>query len=149
MTGCDAVHPGYGFLSEDETFAEVVRAHDLTFIGPPPEVLDRFASKEGTRRLLGGFGLPTIPGSDGMLRDDEHALAEAERIGYPVLIKPSAGGGGKGMRMVRTSRELESAIKSEIRVRRRLAVPREVAGRQPPRRDPGRGRQVRRGHPPR
>ena len=111
VTGCDAVHPGYGFLSEDETFAEVVRAHDLTFIGPPPEVLDRFASKEGTRRLLGGFGLPTIPGSEGMLRDDEHALAEAERIGYPVLIKPSAGGGGKGMRMVRTSRELESAIK--------------------------------------
>jgi acetyl-CoA carboxylase biotin carboxylase subunit len=111
VTGCDAVHPGYGFLSEDETFAEVVRAHELTFIGPPPEVLDRFASKEGTRRLLGAFGLPTIPGSDGMLRDDEHALAEAERIGYPVLIKPSAGGGGKGMRMVRTSRELESAIK--------------------------------------
>jgi acetyl-CoA carboxylase biotin carboxylase subunit len=111
VTGCDAVHPGYGFLSEDETFAEVVRAHDLTFIGPPPEVLERFASKEGTRRLLGAFGLPTIPGSDGMLRDDEHALAEADRIGYPVLIKPSAGGGGKGMRMVRTSRELESAIK--------------------------------------
>ena len=111
VTGCDAIHPGYGFLSEDETFAEVVRAHDLTFIGPPPDVLDRFASKEGTRRLLGGFGLPTIPGSDSMLRDDQHALSEAERIGYPVLIKPSAGGGGKGMRMVRTSRELESAIK--------------------------------------
>jgi acetyl-CoA carboxylase biotin carboxylase subunit len=111
VTGCDAVHPGYGFLSEDETFAEVVGAHDLTFIGPPPSVLDRFASKEGTRRLLGSYGLPTIPGSDGMLRDDEHALAEAARIGYPVLIKPSAGGGGKGMRMVRTPRELDSAIK--------------------------------------
>jgi acetyl-CoA carboxylase biotin carboxylase subunit len=110
ITGCDAIHPGYGFLSEDETFAEVVRAHDLTFIGPPPDVLDRFASKEGTRRLLGGFGLPTIPGSS-MINDDQHALDEAERIGYPVLIKPSAGGGGKGMRMVRTSRELESAIK--------------------------------------
>jgi acetyl-CoA carboxylase biotin carboxylase subunit len=110
VTGCDAVHPGYGFLSEDETFAEVVRAHELTFIGPPPEVLDRFASKEGTRRLLGGFGLPTIPGSS-MISDDDHALREADRIGYPVLIKPSAGGGGKGMRMVRTSRELESAIK--------------------------------------
>jgi acetyl-CoA carboxylase biotin carboxylase subunit len=111
VTGCDAVHPGYGFLSEDETFAEVVGAHDLTFIGPPPPVLDRFASKEGTRRLLGSYGLPTIPGSDGMLRDDDHALAEAARIGYPVLIKPSAGGGGKGMRMVRTPRELDSAIK--------------------------------------
>jgi acetyl-CoA carboxylase biotin carboxylase subunit len=111
VTGCDAIHPGYGFLSEDDGFAEVVRAHDLMFIGPPSPVLERFASKEGTRRLLASHGLPTIPGSDGMLRDDLHALEEAERIGYPVLIKPSAGGGGKGMRMVRSPRELESAIK--------------------------------------
>jgi acetyl-CoA carboxylase biotin carboxylase subunit len=110
VTGCDAIHPGYGFLSEDEGFAEVVRAHDLAFIGPPPEVLDRFASKESTRRLLGGFGLPTIPGSDGLLRDEAHALEEADRIGFPVLLKPSAGGGGKGMRMVRSPRELEAAI---------------------------------------
>ncbi len=111
VTGCDAVHPGYGFLSEDEGFAEVVAAHDLTFIGPRATVLERFASKEGTRRLLGDQGLPTIPGSDGMLRDEMHALGEAERIGYPVLIKPSAGGGGKGMRMIRTPRELESSLK--------------------------------------
>ena len=111
VTGCDAIHPGYGFLSEDDAFAEVVRAHDLVFIGPPSRVLERFASKEGTRRLLAGHGLPTIPGSDGMLRDDAHAIEEAERIGYPVLIKPSAGGGGKGMRMVRSRRELESAIR--------------------------------------
>jgi len=111
VTGCEAVHPGYGFLSEDEGFAEVVRAHDLTFIGPPASVLERFASKEGTRRLLGGYGLPIIPGSDGMLRDDAHALEEAERIGFPVLIKPSAGGGGKGMRLVRSPRELETAIR--------------------------------------
>ncbi len=111
VTGCDAIHPGYGFLSEDEGFAEVVAAHDMTFIGPPANVLERFASKAGTRQLLGAHGLPTIPGSDGMLRDDMHALAEAERIGYPVLVKPSAGGGGKGMRMVRTPRELESVLK--------------------------------------
>jgi acetyl-CoA carboxylase biotin carboxylase subunit len=111
ITGCEAIHPGYGFLSEDEDFAEAVRAHGLVFVGPPPEVLDRFASKEGTRRLLGQHGLPTIPGSDGMLQDDAHALSEAERIGYPVLIKPSAGGGGKGMRMVRTPRELDAALK--------------------------------------
>src|SRR6266508_6802026 len=111
VTGCEAIHPGYGFLSEDEGFAEVVRAHGLTFIGPPPSVLERFASKEATRRLLGGFGLPTIPGSHGMLRDDAYALDEAQRIGFPVLIKPSAGGGGKGMRMVRSPRELESALK--------------------------------------
>ncbi len=111
VTGCDAIHPGYGFLSEDEGFAEVVRAHGLTFIGPSPQVLERFASKEGTRRLLAGHGLPTIPGSNGLLRDDAHALDEAARIGFPVLIKPSAGGGGKGMRMVRTARELETALK--------------------------------------
>jgi acetyl-CoA carboxylase biotin carboxylase subunit len=110
VTGCDAIHPGYGFLSEDEGFADVVRAHGLTFIGPPAEVLASFASKEATRRLLGAHGLPTIQGS-GMLRDEVHALEEAERIGYPILIKPSAGGGGKGMRLVRTSRELDSSFK--------------------------------------
>jgi acetyl-CoA carboxylase biotin carboxylase subunit len=110
VTGCDAIHPGYGFLSEDEGFAEVVRAHDLTFIGPSAEVLERFASKEATRRILAAHGLKTIPGST-MLRDEDHALEEAERIGYPVLIKPSAGGGGKGMRLVRSARELESAFK--------------------------------------
>jgi acetyl-CoA carboxylase, biotin carboxylase subunit len=110
VTGCDAIHPGYGFLSEDEGFAEVVRAHDLVFIGPPSSVLERFASKESTRRLLAGHGLPTIPGSNGILRDDAHALAEGDRIGYPVLIKPAAGGGGKGMRMVRTPRELEASL---------------------------------------
>jgi len=110
VTGCDAIHPGYGFLSEDEGFAEVVRAHDLTFIGPPAPVLERFASKESTRRLLGSLGLPTIPGSNGILRDDAQALEEGERVGYPLLIKPAAGGGGKGMRMVRTSRELEASL---------------------------------------
>jgi acetyl-CoA carboxylase, biotin carboxylase subunit len=110
VTGCDAIHPGYGFLSEDEGFAEVVRAHDLTFIGPPANVLERFASKESTRRLLGSLGLPTIPGSNGILRDDAQALEEAERVGYPLLIKPAAGGGGKGMRMVRTPRELEASL---------------------------------------
>jgi len=110
VTGCEAIHPGYGFLSEDEGFAEVVRAHDLTFIGPPGPVLERFASKESTRRLLGSLGLPTIPGSNGILRDDVQALEEGERVGYPLLIKPAAGGGGKGMRMVRTPRELEAAL---------------------------------------
>ncbi|MEP7378248.1 MAG: biotin carboxylase N-terminal domain-containing protein, partial [Chloroflexota bacterium] len=109
VAGCEAIHPGYGFLSEDDTFAEMTRAHGLTFIGPSPEVLERFASKAGTRTLLAKHGLPTIPGS-GMLRDDAHAMAEADKIGYPVLIKPSAGGGGKGMRMVRSPRELQQAM---------------------------------------
>ena len=110
VTGCDAIHPGYGFLSEDAGFADVVRAHGLTFIGPSAEVLERFASKEGTRRLLEAHGLRTIPGS-GMLRDEAQALEEAERIGYPVIIKPSAGGGGKGMRLIKTPHELESTLK--------------------------------------
>jgi acetyl-CoA carboxylase, biotin carboxylase subunit len=109
VSGCEAIHPGYGFLSEDDTFAEMTRAHGLVFIGPPAEVLERFASKAGTRNLLARHGLPIIPGS-GMLRDNAHALTEAERIGYPVLIKPSAGGGGKGMRMVRSARELQQAL---------------------------------------
>jgi len=109
VTGCDAIHPGYGFLSEDAAFAEAVRAHDVAFIGPPSDVLERFASKEATRRLLAAHGLPTIPGS-GMIRDELDALQQADRIGYPVLIKPSAGGGGKGMRMVRTPRELEGSL---------------------------------------
>ena len=109
LSGSEAIHPGYGFLSEDDTFAEMTRAHGLSFIGPPPEVLERFASKAGTRTLLAKHGLPTIPGS-GMLRDDAQALSEAEGIGYPVLIKPSAGGGGKGMRMVRSPRELQQAM---------------------------------------
>ncbi len=109
VTGCDAIHPGYGFLSEDDAFADAVRAHGLTFIGPSAHVLEKFASKAEVRRLLAEHGLPTVPGS-GLLLDDEHALAEAERIGYPVLVKPSAGGGGKGMRMVRSARELSAVL---------------------------------------
>jgi acetyl-CoA carboxylase, biotin carboxylase subunit len=109
VTGCDAIHPGYGFLSEDDAFADAVRAHGLTFIGPPANVLERFASKEATRRLLAEHGLPTIPGS-GLLGDEAQALEEAEAIGYPILVKPSAGGGGKGMRMVRSARELAAVL---------------------------------------
>jgi acetyl-CoA carboxylase, biotin carboxylase subunit len=109
VTGCDSIHPGYGFLSEDDAFADAVRAHGLTFIGPPANVLERFASKEETRRLLAAHGLPTIPGS-GLLVDEAQALDEAGRIGYPVLLKPSAGGGGKGMRMVRSPRELAAVL---------------------------------------
>jgi acetyl-CoA carboxylase biotin carboxylase subunit len=109
VTGCDAIHPGYGFLSEDDAFADAVRAHDLTFIGPSASVLERFASKEEVRRLLAANGLPTIPGS-GLLLDEAQALEDAARVGYPVLVKPSAGGGGKGMRMVRSPRELAAVL---------------------------------------
>jgi acetyl-CoA carboxylase biotin carboxylase subunit len=145
VTGCDAIHPGYGFLSEDEGFAEVVRAHDLTFIGPSAEVLERFASKEATRRLLSAHGLTTIPGSS-MLRDEEHAFAEAERIGYPVLIKPPP-----NVAHVARARDLAEgqSFRGHGRLRRRLALPGEVPRGQSPRRDPGRGRSLRQRHPPR
>jgi acetyl-CoA carboxylase biotin carboxylase subunit len=110
ITGCDAVHPGYGFLSEDPTFAEVCAAHELAFIGPRAEVLDRFASKYAVRRMLAANGLPTVPGSRGIVTDINDALAQAGDAGYPVLLKPSAGGGGRGMRLVRSPREMETSL---------------------------------------
>jgi acetyl-CoA carboxylase biotin carboxylase subunit len=110
ITGCDAVHPGYGFLSEDATFAEACGAHDLTFIGPRAEVLERFASKYAVRRMLAANGLPTVPGSRGIVTDLRDALDQASEAGYPVLLKPSAGGGGRGMRLVRSPREMETSL---------------------------------------
>ena len=110
ITGCDAVHPGYGFLSEDATFAEACVAHDLTFIGPRPEVLERFGSKYAVRRMLAANGLPTVPGSTGIVSDLRDALEQASEAGYPVLLKPSAGGGGRGMRLVRSPREMETSL---------------------------------------
>ncbi len=118
ITGCDAIHPGYGFLSEDASFAEACAAHDLVFIGPPAHVIERFASKYAVRRMLAATGLPTVPGSTGIVADLADALAQAEAAGYPVLLKPSAGGGGRGMRLVRSPREMETSLplaKSEAR----------------------------------
>jgi len=105
-TGCDAVHPGYGFLSENAAFAEAVAAHGLTFIGPSALVLERFHSKATTRALLAKHGLPTIPGSEGVVVDEAAALEAASRIGYPIILKASAGGGGRGMRVAHDAAEL-------------------------------------------
>jgi acetyl-CoA carboxylase biotin carboxylase subunit len=110
ITGCDAVHPGYGFLSEDAGFAEVCAAHDLHFIGPRAEVLERFGSKFAVRRMLAANGLPTVPGSRGIITDLGDAMDQAQEAGYPVLLKPSAGGGGRGMRLVRSPREMETSL---------------------------------------
>jgi acetyl-CoA carboxylase, biotin carboxylase subunit len=110
ITGCDAVHPGYGFLSEDAGFAEVCAAHDLAFIGPRAEVLERFSSKYAVRRMLAANGLPTVPGSRGIITDLRDAMEQAQEAGYPVLLKPSAGGGGRGMRLVRSPREMETSL---------------------------------------
>ena len=110
ITGCDAIHPGYGFLSEDAGFAEVCAAHDLAFIGPRAEVLEKFSSKYAVRSMLAATGLPTVPGSRGILTDLRDALDQASAAGYPVLLKPSAGGGGRGMRLIRSPRELETNL---------------------------------------
>jgi acetyl-CoA carboxylase biotin carboxylase subunit len=110
ITGCDSVHPGYGFLSEDAGFAEVCAAHELHFIGPRAEVLEKFGSKYAVRRMLAANGLPTVPGSNGIITDLRDAMEQATHAGYPVLLKPSAGGGGKGMRLVRSPREMETSL---------------------------------------
>ena len=107
ISGAQAIHPGYGFLSEDFDFAEVCKEHGLVFIGPPPEVLQRFHDKSETRGALRDIGMPVVPGSEGPLRTASEALRVAEAIGYPVMLKARAGGGGRGMRRVGSPSELQ------------------------------------------
>ena len=102
--GADAIHPGYGFLSQNADFADAVAGAGLTFIGPPGPVHRAMGDKKGARRLMAAAGVPIVPGYEGDDQQDATLLAEAERIGWPVMIKPSRGGGGKGMRVV-TRRE--------------------------------------------
>src|SRR2546428_1536650 len=106
ISGAQAIHPGYGFLSESADFAEVCRDHGLTFIGPPPEVLTLFHDKAETRAMMKKLGLPVIPGSEGPVRGSSEALPIAEAIGYPVMLKAKAGGGGRGMRKATSPAEL-------------------------------------------
>jgi acetyl/propionyl-CoA carboxylase alpha subunit len=108
ITGADAVHPGYGFLSENASFAEAVVDYGLVFVGPPPNVIRALGSKQAAKRLAQRAGVPVVPGYHG---DDQAGLeAEARAIGFPLLVKASAGGGGKGMRVVRAPGELADAI---------------------------------------
>jgi acetyl-CoA carboxylase, biotin carboxylase subunit len=104
--GCDAIHPGYGFLSENASFAEAVTAAGLIFIGPPADAIRRMGDKTSARSLMMERGVPVVPGTDRAISSDEDALATAESIGYPVLLKAAAGGGGKGMRVVEHADEL-------------------------------------------
>src|SRR5579872_4834451 len=106
ITNVDAIHPGYGFLSENANFAEVCEASHITFIGPSPEVIRMMGEKDRARTEMAAAGLPIIPGSPGVVPDEESAKKIAEEIGYPVMIKAAEGGGGRGMRVVRHSREL-------------------------------------------
>jgi acetyl-CoA carboxylase biotin carboxylase subunit len=112
QTGADAVHPGYGFLSEDPDFAEVCVDNDLTFIGPRAEVMGALGDKSTARRLMLDQGLPLLPGSVEALRTYADAKAEADAVGYPVIIKAVAGGGGKGMSVVHAPDDLEAAYRA-------------------------------------
>jgi len=110
ITGADAVHPGYGFLAENAHFAEVVGECGLTWIGPPPEAIRLMGDKATARRTVAERGVPVLPGSPEPLTSREAAVALAEEIGFPVILKASAGGGGKGMRVARDGRELRHAF---------------------------------------
>jgi acetyl-CoA carboxylase biotin carboxylase subunit len=110
ITNVDAIHPGYGFLSENANFAEVCEASHITFIGPPPDLLRMMGEKDQARREMAAAGVPVVPGSQGIVADEAAALAEATRIKYPVILKASAGGGGRGMRVVRSEAELGPAF---------------------------------------
>ncbi len=110
ITQADAIHPGYGFLSENAKFAEIVEAHNITWIGPKPEHIRTMGDKIEAKRTAGALGLPLVPGSDGAVSDIEEAKQIAEAAGYPVIIKAASGGGGRGMKVCNGPDELETLI---------------------------------------
>jgi acetyl-CoA carboxylase biotin carboxylase subunit len=109
ITGAQAVHPGYGFLSENARFAEIVAAHGYTFIGPRPEHIRIMGDKIAAKQAMAAVGIPVVPGSQGEITDEAEALAAARAIGFPVLIKAAAGGGGRGMKVARGPDEVAEA----------------------------------------
>lgn len=110
LTGCDAIHPGYGFLAENADFAELCRECNLIFIGPSPEAISKMGTKDVARDTMKEAGVPIVPGSQGIIKNTEEAIELADQIGYPVIIKATAGGGGKGIRVARHEEELVKGI---------------------------------------
>src|SRR5579885_2840829 len=113
ITNVDAIHPGYGFLAESAYFAEICEACNIKFIGPSPEVIRLMGDKVEARRAMKEAGVPILPGSPDPLKSEDEARALAREIGYPVIIKAAAGGGGRGMRIVRSEEELGPLMRSE------------------------------------
>ena len=153
-TGAEAVHPGYGFLSESAAFAQALEDAGIAFIGPPAAAIEAMGDKIESKRLAKAAGVPIVPGIVEPVRDAADAIQAARSIGYPVMIKAAAGGGGKGMRVARGEGELLECLErasAEARslVRRRPGVPREVRRGAAPHRDPGAGRPARQPRPPR
>ncbi|MFC3069864.1 acetyl-CoA carboxylase biotin carboxylase subunit [Phenylobacterium soli] len=110
ITGANAIHPGYGFLSENARFAEIVNAHGFTFIGPKPEHIKMMGDKITAKQAVKDAGIPVVPGSDGAVTTEEEAFEAAKAIGFPVLIKAAAGGGGRGMKVAQTEADLAEAV---------------------------------------
>jgi acetyl-CoA carboxylase, biotin carboxylase subunit len=110
ISGADAIHPGYGFLSENAKFADIVEEHDIIFVGPKPEHIRTMGDKVEAKRTAGKLGLPLVPGSDGAVTDPVEARAIALKIGYPVIVKAASGGGGRGMKVVTGPDDLESLM---------------------------------------
>jgi len=111
LTGVDAIHPGYGFLAENADFAEICEACNITFIGPSPKAIQQMGIKDVARKTMQQAKVPVVPGSDGIIKNDEEALKLAEEIGYPIMIKATAGGGGRGIRRARNEEELIQGIR--------------------------------------
>ena len=112
ITDVDAIHPGYGFFSENPHFAEVCEASKIAFIGPRSDVIRLMGDKNRARKAMAEAGVPVLPGSDGILSSEKEALQQAEQVGYPVIIKAAAGGGGRGMRVVASESEMAAAVGS-------------------------------------
>jgi acetyl-CoA carboxylase biotin carboxylase subunit len=138
ITGADAIHPGYGFLAENAEFAEIVRASNITFIGPTPDQIRQMGDKAAARKLAQKMKVPTVPGSPGPVAEIEEGLKIAERIGFPLIIKAAAGGGGKGMRVATEAEQFEKSFSlarqealaafgsDEVYIEKYLARPRHV-----------------------
>ena len=112
LTGADAIHPGVGFLSENADFAEIVNAHNITFIGPSPTHIRTMGDKVAAKKAAKAAGLPLVPGSEGEISSIQQAQKEANGIGYPVIIKAASGGGGRGMKVANSNKELSEAFSS-------------------------------------
>lgn len=110
LTGCDAIHPGYGFLAENADFAELCRECNITFVGPSPEAITKMGTKDVARETMRQANVPIVPGSAGIIESTDEAIALAGKMGYPVIIKATAGGGGKGIRVARSEQELIKGI---------------------------------------
>ncbi|MGH7931783.1 MAG: acetyl-CoA carboxylase biotin carboxylase subunit [Candidatus Binataceae bacterium] len=111
-TGAEAVHPGYGFFSENANFARAVEAAGMVWIGPPASAIERMGDKVEARKLMAAAGVPVVPGSPGTLESEEEVRAVAKKIGFPIMLKAAAGGGGKGMRLVENEKDLAAAVRT-------------------------------------